>query len=169
MRSVNALLPPAISVLSAEEAPEGFSARYDALSRSYAYRVLARPERSPFEGGRALWWPHRCDLDALQACAAALPGRHDFTAFTPADSYHHRFDREVLSARWERRGDLVEFTIEAESFLRSMNRVLVGTMLEVASGRRSVEDFVALLGGAPREAAGVTAPARGLYLTRVRY
>jgi len=169
VRSVNALLPPEMAVMAAEAAPEGFSARHDACARSYAYRVLARPERSPFEAGRALWWPHRLDLDALEACAVALPGRHDFTAFTPLAGYHTRFDREVRSASWERTGDIVAFAIEAESFLRGMNRVLVGTMLEVASGRRTVEGFTALLGGAPRSAAGPTAPARGLWLTGVRY
>ena len=83
LRSVNALLPDAVSVLSAEVVADGFSARHDAVSRSYLYRVLARPSPSPFEVGRALWWPHRMDMEALEACAAALRGTHDFTAFTP--------------------------------------------------------------------------------------
>ncbi len=169
LRSVNALLPPEISVIAAEEAPDGFSARHDAISRSYLYRLLLRPTRSPFEAGRALWWPGRLDLEALQACAAALPGTHDFTAFTPAETYHVRLERDVVSASWERRGDVVEFRIEADSFLRQMNRVLVGTMLEVAVGARTVEEFSALLEGAPRAAAGRTAAPHGLYLVSVRY
>ncbi len=169
LRSVNALLPPEISVIAAEEAPDGFSARHDAISRSYLYRLLLRPTRSPFEAGRALWWPGRLDLDALKACAAALPGTHDFTAFTPAETYHVRLERDVVSASWERRGDVVEFRIEADSFLRQMNRVLVGTMLEVAVGARTVEEFSALLEGAPRAAAGRTAAPHGLYLVSVRY
>jgi tRNA pseudouridine38-40 synthase len=169
LRSVNALLPPAVAVLSAEEAPDGFDARHDALSRSYLYRVLARPSPSPFEAGRALWWPHRVDFAALEACAAALAGTHDFTAFTPTDTYHQRFERDVLAASWQRAGDVLEFRIEADAFMRQMNRVLVGTMLEVAGGRRSVASFERLLGGRPREDAGATAPAHGLYLTAVRY
>ncbi len=169
LRSVNALLPPEISVIAAEEAPDGFSARHDAISRSYLYRLLLRPTRSPFEAGRALWWPGRLDLEALQACAAALPGTHDFTAFTPAETYHVRFERDVVSASWERRGDVAEFRIEADSFLRQMNRVLVGTMLEVAVGARTVEEFTTLLEGAPRAAAGRTAAPHGLYLVSVRY
>jgi tRNA pseudouridine38-40 synthase len=169
LRSVNAILPRAVAVLEAEEAPDGFSARRDARSRRYVYRVLARPAPSPFEHGRALWWPHPVDEPALRECAAALAGTHDFTAFTPTDTYHQRFERDVLAATWERAGDILTFSIEADAFMRQMNRVLVGTMLEVAGGRRSVREFTALLEGRPRSYAGVTAPPHGLYLAGVTY
>ena len=170
LRSVNAVLPREITVLAAEEVPDGFSARHDARSRAYVYRVLMRDTPSPFERGRSLWSPQALDEAALGACAALLRGgRHDFTAFTPAGGYHQRFVRDVLDARWERAGELLEFHIEADTFMRHMNRVLVGTMLEVATGRRSVEDFGALLEGRPRAEAGPTAPPHGLYLAAVRY
>jgi tRNA pseudouridine38-40 synthase len=169
LRSVNAVLPREIVVLRAEEAPPGFSARHDARSRSYVYRVLARRTPSAFERGRALWWPQRVDFAALEACAQAVRGRHDFTAFTPTETYHRRFTRDVQTSIWRREGDVLTFQIEADSFMRNMNRILVGTMLEVAEGRRTLEDFVALLDGAPRSAAGNTAPPYGLYLTAVSY
>jgi tRNA pseudouridine38-40 synthase len=169
LRSVNAVLPAEIAVLAAEEVPDGFSARHDARSRTYVYRLLARPAPSPFEAGRALWWPHRVDIEALEACAAALVGTHDFTAFTPTETYHTRFERDVLRAEWRRAEDVLEFWIEADTFMRHMNRVLVGTMLEVAGGRRDVRDFERLLGGRPRGDAGATAPPHGLYLASVRY
>jgi tRNA pseudouridine38-40 synthase len=171
LRSLNALLDDDVAVLACSAAADGFDARRDARSRTYCYRVLARRERSPFERGRALWWPHRIDRDALHACARLLEGTHDFTAFTPTETDHVRFERDVLQARWEDRGDrgVLEFWIEADTFMRHMNRALVGTMLEVAGGRRSVDSFAALLEGRPRAEAGPTAPAHGLYLASVLY
>ncbi|MEA2270892.1 MAG: tRNA pseudouridine38-40 synthase [Solirubrobacteraceae bacterium] len=167
--SVNALLDPDVAVLRCAVAPDGFDARRDARSRTYCYRVLHRRGRSAFERGRALWWPYRLDRDVLRECARLLVGRHDFTAFTPTETDHVRFERDVFGARWEARGDLLEFWIEADTFMRHMNRVLVGTMLEVAGGRRSIDSFAALLEGRPRADAGPTAPPHGLYLAAVGY
>jgi len=166
---LNALLPDDVAVLETNPAPGGFDARRDAVSRTYCYRVLNRRARSVWLKDRALWYVRRIDRDALHACAQALPGTHDFTAFTPTETYHERFDRTVLSAEWIVDGDVLEFWITARTFMRHMNRILVGTMLEVAAGRRSVEEFVALLAGRPRAEAGATALPHGLALASVAY
>lgn len=169
-RALNGVLPADVAVRASAPAPEGFDARSDARSRTYCYRVLNRDQRSALERDRALWWPHRVDRDALHACAALVRGRHDFTAFTPTRSDHVRFERDVHDARWVERGDVLELWITAEAFMRQMNRILVGTMLEVAGGRRSIESFATLLLEArPRADAGDSAPAHGLYLASVRY
>lgn len=165
---LNSLLPDDVAVLASEPMDAAFDARRSATSRTYCYRIHNSPARSPFERGRAFHVPVRLDRDALDACAAALVGRHDFTAFTFNETYHTRFVRDVLHAEW-RGDDALSFWIEADSFMRQMNRVLVGTMLEVATGARGVDDFTRLLEGAARSAAGRTAPAHGLYLARVAY
>jgi tRNA pseudouridine38-40 synthase len=168
-RSLNGLGPDDIAVTAAAVVADGFDARRDALARSYRYRLLARRAPSPFERRRALWWPHRIDREALEACAAALAGHHDFTAFTPTQTDHVRFERDVLAASWEQESDVLSFRITADAFMRNMVRALVGTMLEVSSGRRTPRSFNELLDGAPRSAAGDTAPPHGLYLESVSY
>jgi tRNA pseudouridine38-40 synthase len=166
---LNGLLPADVAVLSSEPAAEGFDARRHARSRTYCYRVLARRTRSVFERRRAYWWLAKVDRGALAECASALQGTHDFTAFTPTETEHRYFLREVFHAEWVDRGELLEFWIEADTFMRHMNRVLVGTMLEVAAGQRALEQFVGLLDGAERSRAGRTAPAHGLALASVSY
>jgi len=169
-RALNGVLPEDVRVLASEVAREGFDARRDALSRTYRYRLFTRAAGSAFERGHALHWPHALDRGALSACAGALLGTHDFTAFTPTDTDHVRFERDVLRAEWCEAGEHeLEFWIEADTFMRHMVRTLVGTMLEVARGRRDVHGFKALLEGQARTEAGDTAPPHGLYLESVRY
>jgi tRNA pseudouridine38-40 synthase len=168
-RGLDALTPPQLCVKALLPALPGFDARRDALSRAYRYYLSLDRAASPFTSRFA--WHVRAPLDlaAMQAGAQLVVGRHDFTAFTPTVTEHSFFRPTVERCIWRRRGDRVWLEVEAQLFLRHMVRVLVGTLVEVGAGTRSTAGLAALLEGAPRDSAGVTAPAHGLFLWHVRY
>lgn len=169
VHALNGQLPPEISVVRAEVAPEGFDARADATSRAYEYRVLPRRARSPIRAHCVLHHPRALDVDVLHETAAAALGQHEFTAFTPSRSAHAFFARTLVTSRWVERGDELVYEIRGNAFLRHMVRILVGTMLGAARGEATVEEFRAMLAGAPRGDALMTAPPRGLCLVDVTW
>jgi tRNA pseudouridine38-40 synthase len=164
-----AVLPEDLALRRCVPVGESFDARVDARSRSYEYRVVNDPIRSPLERRRAIHVARKLDLGLLREAANLVQNVHDFQAFTPAKSYHVRFERVIKKSVWEERDGLLVYRITADSFLYGMVRTLVGTMLEVAGGKRALPDFARLLSGSERSAAGPAAPARGLTLVHVGY
>jgi tRNA pseudouridine38-40 synthase len=164
-----AVLPEDLALRRCVAVREGFDARQDARSRTYEYRVLNDPIRSPLARRNAIHVPKVLDAGVLHKAAALVRGKHFFRAFTPAKSQHVRFARIVEESAWEERGGLLLYRITANSFLYGMVRALVGTMMEVADGRRDLANFARLLEGGERSEAGPAAPARGLTLVCVSY
>lgn len=168
-RALNALTPPDITIKEVESVPDSFAPRRDARSRVYEYHILNRPTPSPFYRNRA-WHLHApLDVDAMRDAITCLLGEHDFTSFRAGDCDAAHPIRRVYQTSLEQRGELLVFTIEATAFLRHMVRNIVGTLVEVGSGARSVEAFRVLPELKDRSKAGETAPAHGLFLTEVRY
>jgi tRNA pseudouridine38-40 synthase len=167
-RALNALTPGDLSVRAVEVVGDDFDPRRSARSRCYEYRIWNRPEASPFWRRYAWHVPRALDASLMQEAAGQLVGEHDFSSFRGAgcDAVHPT--RRVLRSEIERRGDLLLYQIEAHAFLRHMVRNIVGTLVEVGSGRRA-SDLTTLLAARDRTLAAATAPALGLCLVEVRY
>jgi tRNA pseudouridine38-40 synthase len=168
-RGLNALCGPGIVVREIERAAEGFDPRREALRRSYEYTIDNRSWPSPFRR-RWAWHVHRpLDRGAMGAAAAVLVGEHDFSAFQAADCDAENPIRRVFTSELHGEVDDLVYRVTATAFLRHMVRTIVGTLVEVGHGERSVEDFTRLLAGGDRRRAGATAPPHGLCLVRVAY
>ena len=178
VRALNARLPETIRVSSAQPVAATFNARFDARSKTYRYRICNGPIISPFE--RHYAWHIVVPLDAAAMAGAArqLEGRHDFAAFQGAGSDVATTVRTMTKSRIlatedaeaVSRGErLITYEITGDGFLRHMVRTIAGTLVEVGRGRRSPESIRKIIAGRERSAAGVTAPARGLFLAGVEY
>jgi tRNA pseudouridine38-40 synthase len=184
-RALNRALPASIRVLSVEAVPEDFHARYNALRKTYEYRILpgdriCSPMLAPYV------WPCRLSLDitTLQQTASHILGTHDFTSFAANDpdqttrnqaseaaTLEDAADniRTIYHSTWHQQDDLLIYRITGSGFLHHMVRNLVGTFVEVAANRVSAEEIPTILAARNRSAAGPTAPASGLFLVEVTY
>jgi tRNA pseudouridine38-40 synthase len=167
----NALLPPDIALTDLQIAPDDFHARHSARSKTYCYRFLNRPLRTPFDRLYAWHIPHALDTDSMALAAGHLLGTHDFSAFgSPTDGTSSTV-REIIEARLTKdsAGDILLFSITGTGFLRYMVRSLVGTLVLVGKKKIAPSDFLAILESCDRSRSGPTAPARGLCLMSVHY
>lgn len=163
----NGFLPKDIVVKQMIPVGPESSARYDAISRTYEYRILR--ERDPFEMNRAWYLYGGLSMNEMEMAAPSFIGEHDFSAFCKAGSDEKHRICVVTEATWHTSGDIWTFRITANRFVRNMVRAIVGTLVEVGQGKRKAESMKALLLKGDREEAGSSAPAHGLYLSRVEY
>lgn len=188
-RALNAMLPHDIRALAVEDAAPGFHARYDAVGKSYEYRIWQGDVQPPLV--RAWSWhiPRHLDVEAMDAAARAIEGTHDFTVFQSRRGPVKTAVRTVTSARvraavplsgsmadplhsWLSEpgsGRWLVVSVDANGFLRHMVRAIVGTLVDVGDGRREAGSMAALLGSRDRAASGPTAPAHGLLLVHVAF
>ena len=167
--AMNMHLPPDIRVLFSEECDPTFHARFSAKRKVYSYTVQLGPHADVFLRTTSLHLHYIPDVEAMQKAAAAVIGTHDFNAFKCADSSMENTVRTITRSEWNRNGNLLVYTVEGNGFLYNMVRILVGTMLEIGSGKRPVSDMENAIETGSRTSAGATAPARGLRLERVIY
>jgi len=174
--ALNAILPADVRIVDVEEAPAQFNARFEARSKTYRYRIFNAEVMNPFERWFAWHLPRALDVEAMAAAAARLTGRHDFAAFQAAGGVVSGSVRTLGESRWleeahggSGRGPTLAYQISGDGFLRHMVRNIVGTLVEVGTGRRTPASMEPLLASRDRSEAGPTAPAHGLCLVRVEY
>jgi tRNA pseudouridine38-40 synthase len=169
VRGVNSHLPRGVAVLWAREVDETFHARFAAVERGYRYVLLNHPVRPGLEQGRVGWHHRPLDAAAMNAAAAQLIGRHDFSAFRAAECQARSPVKDMRLARIERRGDHLVCDFRADGFLHHMVRNIMGSLVHVGVGNASPQWVGELLAGRDRTRAAPTFDAAGLYLTHIRY
>jgi tRNA pseudouridine38-40 synthase len=167
--ALNGNLPRDISVRHAALVPDGFSARFDAVARTYEYRIINRPMPSALERRFAHHVHRAFDVDLARAAAQGFIGEHDFVAFCSVLPERGGTVRQIHTLDIDRSGDRVLLRITGSGFLHRMVRITVGTLVEIATGRRDPGDIAGIITSKDRTRAGYTAPPEGLCLVGVRY
>lgn len=171
IKAMNGLLPRDIAVLSCENAPDDFHARYDAKGKEYLYLIDNSETRNVFSEGLALHYPYKTDIPKLEKAAKIIIGEHDFAAFCKAEAKEHLKStvRTVYDIKIEKKGSFTEFYVSGSGFLHNMVRIIVGTLIYVNEDKRTLRDVEAAIKTGNREMAGKTLPPHGLYLNKVFY
>lgn len=169
VRGVNGELPDDISILSCEDAPEDFHARFDCVGKEYIYKIHASESKNPFAADLAYHYRRPFDLEAVRKAAAHFVGEHDFASFCSDSANVSTTVRTIYSFKIENSGDSVTMLVKGNGFLYNMIRIMVGTLVDVSEKLISPDDIPDILLAKDRLRAGRTALARGLYLNRVFY
>ena len=168
-RRITKLLGPEVVVRSAQPAPAGWDARHSALSRTYRYSILTTPAPDPFRAGFVWWFPSALDQRAMELACDPLVGTHDFSSFCRRQEGRSTV-RHVRSAGWDQpEPALFRFEITADAFCQQMVRSIVGTLVDVGTGRTRAGEMRSILRAGDRSRAGTVAPPDGLVLWRVSY
>jgi len=167
--AVNSLLPPDISVQSAMLVSDDFDANLFCIKKEYTYRIFNSRIRNPFYSGRAYFYPHTLDINAMKKASQYFVGTHDFAAVRSVGTETKTTVRTVFWYEIEECGDMIELRACADGFLYNMARAMVGTLLYVSEGKINPDDLPGLLEQKDRRLTGPTVPPDGLYLTRLWY
>jgi tRNA pseudouridine38-40 synthase len=164
---LNIYLPKDIAINSIRKVKVDASARYDAVERTYRYQITRT--KNPFLEGLAWHYFKPVDIPTMNKAAALLVGEHDFECFSKVNTDVNHFLCDIKKAEWRADGQMLYFTITANRFLRAMIRSVVGTLLDVGTGKTSLKEFQAIISSRDRKRAGANVPPQGLYLTKVKY
>lgn len=167
IQKLNSFLPRDIVILSIKQVMADASARYDAVERTYRYEITR--VKNPFLQGLSWHYFKAVKIENMNRAAALIVGEHDFECFSKVKTDVNHFICDVRKAVWVEKGDKMIFTISANRFLRGMVRAVVGTLLDVGTGKISHREWVSILQSKDRKRAGANVPAHGLYLERVKY
>lgn len=164
---LNQVLPHDIVICKVLKVNDDFNARFDALTRTYEYWIIQK--KDPFLEEQAWFQPKELDVETMNKAANLLIGKKDFQCFSKVQTQVQNFICDVQFAQWENNNQKLIFTITANRFLRNMVRAIVGTLIEVGKGHKTIENVQAILESKDRNKAGQSVPAHGLYLTEILY
>lgn len=164
---LNAFMPKDIAIQNVFPVKDNAHARFDAISRSYIYKVVQ--EKDPFQTDFAYFVTADLDVNLMNIAAKKLLQYTDFECFSKSNTDVKTYNCKLKEAVWVRNGEVLEFRITADRFLRNMVRAIVGTLLEIGKGQKNISDLDAIIASKNRSKAGVSVPAHGLYLTKIIY
>ena len=169
VRALNGILPGDIRILSAGEAPAGFHARRDAVSKTYRYQIYLGRVLPPHLAREHFHYSYKLDLPKMETAARLFVGEHDFASFAKANASYSSTVRRIFRCSLQKEGNRLLLTVQGNGFLQHMVRNMAGTLVEVGKGSITLEQFQDLFHRRDRNLAGFTAPANGLILLKVQY